>query len=93
MKNRCDWVSDDPLYLDYHDNEWGRPQYDDQKLFEMLCLEGAQAGLSWITVLKKRSHYKKVFDNFDANKIADYTDDKRAELLLDGRGAELRGGR
>ena len=83
MKKRCDWVSTDPLYLDYHDNEWGVPQYDDQKLFEMLCLEGAQAGLSWITVLKKRAHYSKVFDNFNAKKIAHYTDKKRQELLSD----------
>ena len=75
-KKRCGWVSDDPLYIDYHDNEWGRPEYDDQKLFEMLCLEGAQAGLSWITVLKKRKHYRKVFDNFDPVKIAEYDDKK-----------------
>ena len=83
MKKRCDWVSSDPLYLDYHDNEWGQPQYDDQKLFEMLCLEGAQAGLSWITVLKKRARYRQVFDNFDAKKMAAYNDKKRTELLLD----------
>lgn len=83
MTKRCFWVSDDPLYIDYHDNEWGIPVYDDQKLFEMLCLEGAQAGLSWITVLKKREHYRKVFDNFDAIKIAKYTDKKREKLLAD----------
>ncbi len=83
MLTRCGWVSDDPLYIEYHDHEWGIPQYDDQKLFEMLCLEGAQAGLSWITVLKKRAHYQKVFDNFDANKIVLYDDVKRAELLQD----------
>lgn len=83
MKKRCEWVSDDPLYLDYHDNEWGVPLYDDQKLFEMLCLEGAQAGLSWITVLKKREHYRKVFDNFDARKIANYSQHKRERLLSD----------
>ncbi|NVJ64907.1 MAG: DNA-3-methyladenine glycosylase I [Gammaproteobacteria bacterium] len=83
MTKRCFWVSDDPLYLDYHDKEWGVPVYDDQKLFEMLCLEGAQAGLSWITVLKKREHYRKVFDNFDAVKIAKYTDKKREKLLND----------
>ena len=83
MNTRCAWVSDDPLYIDYHDNEWGRPVYDDQKLFEMLCLEGAQAGLSWITVLKKRAHYRKVFDNFDAQKIAGYTQHKREQLLTD----------
>ena len=82
-KKRCGWVSDDPLYIDYHDNEWGRPEYDDKKLFEMLCLEGAQAGLSWITVLKKREHYRKVFDNFDPVKIAEYDDKKREQLLND----------
>ncbi|MBT3723536.1 MAG: DNA-3-methyladenine glycosylase I [Gammaproteobacteria bacterium] len=83
MPARCGWVSDDPLYIEYHDHEWGKPQYDDQKLFEMLCLEGAQAGLSWITVLKKRAHYQKVFDDFNAQKIAFYSDEKRAELLQD----------
>lgn len=83
MTKRCFWVSDDPLYIDYHDQEWGKPVYDDQKLFEMLCLEGAQAGLSWITVLKKRAHYQKVFDNFDAEKIAKYDDKKREQLLSD----------
>ena len=82
-KNRCGWVSDDPLYIEYHDTEWGRPEYDDQKLFEMLCLEGAQAGLSWITVLKKREHYRQVFDNFVPNKIAQYDDKKREKLLND----------
>lgn len=82
-KQRCGWVSDDPLYIEYHDKEWGRPEYDDQKLFEMLCLEGAQAGLSWITVLKKREHYRKVFDNFDPVKIAQYDDKKREKLLND----------
>ena len=82
-KKRCGWVSDDPLYIEYHDTEWGRPEYDDQKLFEMLCLEGAQAGLSWITVLKKREHYRKVFDNFDPHKIAQYDDKKREQLLND----------
>ncbi len=83
MPTRCGWVSDDPLYIEYHDHEWGKPQYDDQKLFEMLCLEGAQAGLSWITVLKKRAHYQKVFDNFEAKKIVLYDEAKRAELLQD----------
>lgn len=85
MTKRCGWVSDDPLYIDYHDNEWGKPEYDDQKLFEMLCLEGAQAGLSWITVLKKREHYRKVFDNFNPHKIAQYDEAKR-EALLDDAG-------
>lgn len=83
MKKRCDWAGTDPLYIDYHDHEWGQPQYDDQILFEMLCLEGAQAGLSWITILKKRARYREVFDNFDAAKIALYDDVKRAELLSD----------
>lgn len=83
MSNRCFWVSADPLYIEYHDTEWGIPVYDDQKLFEMLCLEGAQAGLSWITVLKKRQHYRQVFDNFDAKKIAQYDEAKRQELLND----------
>lgn len=83
MKTRCAWVGPDPLYIDYHDHEWGAPQFDDQKLFELLCLEGAQAGLSWITVLKKRAHYRQVFDHFDAEKIARYDDAKRQQLLAD----------
>lgn len=83
MTKRCFWVSDDPLYIEYHDKEWGIPVYDDQQLFEMLCLEGAQAGLSWITVLKKREHYRKVFDNFNATKIAQYSESKRQKLLAD----------
>jgi DNA-3-methyladenine glycosylase I len=83
MTIRCAWVNDDPLYQHYHDHEWGVEVRDDQQLFEMLCLEGAQAGLSWITVLKKREHYRKVFDNFDAHKIARYTQKKRVELLSD----------
>ncbi len=83
MKTRCDWVTNDPLYLDYHDNEWGTPVHDDQKMFEMLILEGVQAGLSWITVLKKREHYLEVFDNFDPLKVAAYEQDKIDELLSD----------
>ncbi|MFA6036818.1 MAG: DNA-3-methyladenine glycosylase I [Legionellales bacterium] len=78
---RCAWVNDDPLYIDYHDHEWGVPVYDDRLLFEFLILEGAQAGLSWITVLKKRDNYRKCFDHFDAQKIAKYNDKKIAELL------------
>ena len=70
-----------PLYMDYHDNEWGRPVHDDQKLFEMLILEGAQAGLSWETVLKKREAYREAFDGFDPSKVALYDDVKREELL------------
>lgn len=80
---RCDWCSSNELYQQYHDNEWGVPVYDDQALFEMLNLEGAQAGLSWITVLKKREHYRKVFDGFDPNKMAKYDDVKREALLSD----------
>ena len=79
-KIRC-FGGDNPLYADYHDNEWGRPVHDDRKLFEMLILEGAQAGLSWITVLKKREAYRKAFDNFDPAKIALYSDAKIEELM------------
>lgn len=80
---RCQWVSDDPIYINYHDKEWGVPVYSDKKLFEMMILEGAQAGLSWITILKKRSHYRKVFDGFDARKIAGYKQKKIDSLLQD----------
>lgn len=66
---RCGWVNNDPLYIDYHDNEWGKPQHDSLKLFEKICLEGQQAGLSWITVLKKRAEYRRCFFNFDPQKI------------------------
>ncbi len=83
VKKRCGWVTDDPLYIEYHDREWGVPCFDDRKLFELLILEGAQAGLSWITVLKKREHYRRTFDNFDAGKIAEYDHEKVAELLSD----------
>ena len=82
MKNRCFWVSDDPLYVEYHDNEWGVPVYDDQILFEFLLLESFQAGLSWITILKKREHFRLAFDHFDCHKIANYNQDKFDELLL-----------
>lgn len=80
---RCGWVSSEPLYIDYHDNEWGEPVYDSQALFAMLCLEGAQAGLSWWTILQKRERYYQVFDDFDAKKIALYDDEKRQSLLQD----------
>jgi DNA-3-methyladenine glycosylase I len=80
---RCWWCGDDELYRQYHDHEWGVPVYDERELFEFLCLEGAQAGLSWITILRKREHYRLVFDNFDADKIARYADDKIAALLQD----------
>lgn len=80
---RCAWVSQDQEYIDYHDNEWGVPEYDDRKLFEMLNLEGAQAGLSWITVLKKRKNYLRLFDNFDPSKIIQYNDQIIADILQD----------
>lgn len=82
---RCAWVTDDPLYIDYHDCEWGQPVHDERLLFEFLILEGMQAGLSWITVLKKRVHYRHVFDHFDATKIARYTP-KKIECLLQDPG-------
>ncbi|MFI2812032.1 DNA-3-methyladenine glycosylase I [Microbulbifer sp. M83] len=80
---RCDWCLSTPLYQRYHDEEWGRPVVDDQLLFEFLILEGAQAGLSWITVLNKRENYRAAFDGFDAGKIARYTDRKIEQLLQD----------
>ena len=80
---RCWWCGDDELYQSYHDKEWGEPLHDERALFEFLMLEGAQAGLSWITILKKRPHYIKAFDNFHAEKIADYDDRKIADLLED----------
>lgn len=82
-KKRCWWCGEDQLYQQYHDLEWGVPVYDDRLLFEFLCLEGAQAGLSWITILRKRENYRRVFDNFDASKIARYQDKKIAALLQD----------
>jgi DNA-3-methyladenine glycosylase I len=78
---RCAWVNTDPLYIDYHDHEWGVPVYDDRLLFEFLILEGAQAGLSWITILKKRENYRKAFDQFNPQKIARYDAVKIAELM------------
>ena len=82
MTQRCAWASiADPLYLEYHDKEWGVPIHDDRLLFEFLVLEGAQAGLSWITILRKRDSYGQAFDHFDAKKIAAYEDDKIAELM------------
>lgn len=77
---RCDWVTKEPLYMEYHDKEWGVPVYDDKKLFEMLCLEGAQAGLSWWTILQKRENYREAFDQFDAEKITQYTEEKLQAL-------------
>ena len=80
---RCGWCGDDPLYQQYHDKEWGVPVHDERLLFEFLCLEGAQAGLSWITILKKRAHYRQVFDGFDSKKIAQYGSVKIDQLLAD----------
>lgn len=80
---RCAWCGTDPLYVEYHDKEWGVPSRDDQHLFEMLCLEGAQAGLSWITILRKRENYRRAFDHFDAQKMARYTPAKKQKLLAD----------
>lgn len=80
---RCDWAGTDPLYHTYHDTEWGVPLHDDQQLFEFLLLEGAQAGLSWITILRKRENYRRAFDQFDPQKIARYDEAKMATLLQD----------
>ena len=80
---RCAWVSDDPLYVAYHDDEWGVPVHDDRTLFEFLILEGAQAGLSWITILKKRENYRRALDGFDVHKIARYDASKARALLAD----------
>ena len=81
MKNRCTWCGEDSLYIAYHDNEWGVPVHDDKLLFEFLILEGAQAGLSWITILKKRENYRKALHNFDYKKIANYSDDDIERLM------------
>lgn len=78
---RCGWAGDDPLYIGYHDHEWGQPVHDDGKLFEFLILEGAQAGLSWITILKKRENYRKAFDGFDSVKVARYGA-KKIDILM-----------
>ncbi|WNM19385.1 DNA-3-methyladenine glycosylase I [Flavobacterium capsici] len=80
-KNRCAWCEKDDLYRDYHDNEWGKPVYDDEKLFEFLVLETFQAGLSWYTILKKRENFRIAFDKFDYKKVASYSEDKVQELL------------
>ena len=82
---RCTWCGEDPLYISYHDEEWGVPVRDDKTLFEFLILEGAQAGLAWITVLRKREGYRALFDDFSVEKIAGYTDKKLDKLLLDPR--------
>ena len=81
MTKRCDWVGNDQIYKDYHDNEWGVPVYDSELLFQHLLLDGVQAGLSWITVLKKRENYRLAFDNFNPYKMADLTDQQLEEHL------------
>ncbi len=81
MKQRCDWAGTDALYVSYHDEEWGAPVHDDRTLFEFLVLEGAQAGLSWSTILKKRAGYRRAFNRFDPRKLAHYDEGKVAELL------------
>lgn len=82
-RRRCPWCGDDPLYTAYHDQEWGVPSRDDTHLFEMLILEGAQAGLSWITILRKRAAYRRAFANFDPNRVARYTPTRVAKLMQD----------
>jgi DNA-3-methyladenine glycosylase I len=83
MKQRCVWAGNDPLYIQYHDSEWGVPVRDDQTMFEFLILETFQAGLSWITILRKRENFRKAFDNFDFVKMAQYDDEKKAQLMQD----------
>src|SRR3989338_179063 len=83
MKKRCVWSIKDPIYIEYHDTEWGVPVYDDRKLFEFLILEGAQAGLSWLTILKRRENYRKAFSNFDPKKVAKYKEAEIKKLLKD----------
>jgi DNA-3-methyladenine glycosylase I len=85
MKNRCEWVGKDPIYIQYHDTEWGVPLHDDRKLFEFLILDAAQAGLSWLIILKKRESFRKAFSNFDAKKIARF-DEKKIQQLLNNPG-------
>lgn len=82
-KTRCAWCLKEPIYIEYHDKEWGRPLHDDQKLFEFLVLESFQAGLSWLTVLKKRDNFRKAFANFDAKKVAKFDKKKFDELMQD----------
>ena len=82
-KIRCEWCGSDPLYVAYHDDEWGVPVHDDRRLFEMLILEGAQAGLSWLTILRKRDHYRRAFDGFDVERVAAYSEDDVQRLLAD----------
>jgi DNA-3-methyladenine glycosylase I len=83
VKKRCGWCGSDPLYLAYHDNEWGVPVHDEQRLFEFLVLEGAQAGLSWLTILKKRENYRKAFQSFECERIARYSEGDIVRLITD----------
>jgi DNA-3-methyladenine glycosylase I len=83
MMKRCQWSTSDPLYIRYHDEEWGVPVHDDRLIFEFLILEGAQAGLSWLTILKRREHYREAFDLFDPQKVAAYDENRIAQLLSD----------
>ncbi len=83
--SRCGWAGDDPLMVAYHDAEWGRPVHDERRLFEMLCLEGAQAGLSWSTILRRREGYRAAYDGFDAAAMAAYDEPRQAQLLADPR--------
>jgi len=83
MKTRCEWAGADPLYLPYHDEEWGVPLHEDRALFELLTLEGAQAGLSWLTILRKRDHYRRAFDGFNPWKVAEYSTAEVERLLAD----------
>lgn len=80
---RCWWCGDDPLYMSYHDVEWGRPVHDDQRLFEKICLEGFQSGLSWLTILRKRENFRRAFADFDVIRVARFTDDDVVRLLAD----------
>jgi DNA-3-methyladenine glycosylase I len=82
-RKRCSWAGSDPLYVRYHDEEWGRPVHDDRHFFEMLTLEGAQAGLSWLTILRKRENYRRAFAGFDPRKVAKFDAKKRAALMRD----------
>jgi DNA-3-methyladenine glycosylase I len=83
LSERCPWAGKDPLYIPYHDREWGVPAHDDRHLFEMLVLEGAQAGLSWLTILRKREAYRRAYDGFDPARVARYTEKRQARLLAD----------
>lgn len=85
QKKRCAWVGDDPIYIDYHDSEWGTPVHEDKVHFEFLILEGAQAGLSWITILKRREGYRRLYEGFDAKKVAAF-DEKRLQQMLQDEG-------